>query len=103
DPSKPKLQGDQGMVHTFTNLFPLPQQSLKLAPALQPAPPRLFPVTFLTKTPSRLPSLATISLLRLPTYKHFEPRHPKKPPQHPLHLLPLPTLTLLHTFDPKRK
>ena len=33
--SKPKLQGDQGMVDTFTNTFGLPASSVKVAVVLK--------------------------------------------------------------------
>ncbi|ATH61678.1 hypothetical protein ACUXOR_000299 [Staphylococcus pasteuri] len=103
DASKPKLQGDQGMIDTFSNVFGLPKQSVKLVGGLEAAAAGLFAVSFLSKTASRLGSLTTISVLGVATYKHFEAGHGKKGAQHALDLLGLATLSLLDTFDGKRK
>ena len=63
--SKPKLQGDQGMVDTFTNTFGLPASSVKLAGGVEATAAALFAASFLNKNISRLGSLATISVLVL--------------------------------------
>lgn len=102
DASKPKLQGDQGMVDTFTNVFGLPEKSVKLAGSVEIAATGLFAVSFLNKNISRLGSLATISVLSVAAYKHFEAGHGKKGAQHALDLLGLATLSLLDTFTSKK-
>ncbi|MGK9070522.1 hypothetical protein CPA43_06400 [Staphylococcus warneri] len=103
DASKPKLQGDQGMSDTFTNVFGLPEKSVKLVGTVEAAAAGLFAVSFLSKTASRLGSVATISVLSVAAYKHFEAGHGKKGAQHALDLLGLATLSLFDTFDGKRK
>mgnify|MGYP006900558424 FL=1 len=100
--SKPKLQGDQGMVDTFTNAFGLPASSVKVAGGVEATAAALFAASFLNKNISRLGSLATISVLGVATYKHFEAGHGKKGAQHALDLLGLATLSLLDTFTSKR-
>jgi len=102
DASKPKLQGDQDMVDTFTNVFGLPEKSVKLAGSVEIAATGLFAVSFLNKNISRLGSLATISVLSVAAYKHFEVGHGKKGAQHALVLLGLATLSLLDTFTSKK-
>ena len=48
--SKPKLQGDQGMVDTFTNTFGLPASSVKVAGGVEATAAALFAASFLNKT-----------------------------------------------------
>ena len=67
--SKPKLQGDQGMVDTFTNTFGLPASTVKLAGGVEATAAALFAASFLNKNISRLGSLATISVLSVAAYK----------------------------------
>ena len=46
--SKPKLQGDQGMVDTFTNTFGLPASTVKLAGGVEAT--AAYSSSFLNKT-----------------------------------------------------
>ncbi len=101
--SKPKLKGDQEMKDTFSNVFGLDEKLVPLVGGLEAASATLFSVSFLNKNISRLASLTTIGVLGVAAYKHFEAGHGKAGAQHALDLLGLATLSLLDTFDGKRR
>ena len=56
----------------------LPASSVKLAGGVEATAAALFAASFLNKNISRLGSLATISVLSVAAYKHFEAGHGKK-------------------------
>ena len=98
--SKPKLKGDQEMKDTFSNVFGLDEKLVPLVGGLEAASATLFSIN---KNISRLASLTTIGVLGVAAYKHFEAGHGKAGAQHALDLLGLATLSLLDTFDGKRR
>ncbi|MCI2774188.1 Uncharacterised protein [Staphylococcus petrasii] len=102
DASKPKLKGDQGMKETFTNVFGLPENAVKLAGTLEATAAALFAASFLSKNLSRLGSITTFGVLGVAAYKHFEAGHGKEGAQHALDLLGLAALSFADTFCEKK-
>ncbi|GGG98602.1 hypothetical protein E2558_11885 [Staphylococcus pragensis] len=100
--SKPKLKGDQKMKETFTNVFGLPEDSVKLAGTVEATAAALFAASFLSKNLSRLGSIATFGVLGVAAYKHFEAGHGKEGAQHALDLLGLAALSFADTFCEKK-
>ena len=90
------------MSDTFTNVFGMPEKSVKLAGTIEAAAAGLFAVSFLSKTASRLGSLATISVLSVAAYKHFEAGHGKRCSTC-IRLIRLSNIELIRYFDGKRK